>query len=194
MGTDQRSKRILLTSHCILNQNAVVQPLARSTGVMKSAVDWAHEEGYGIIQLPCPEFFFLGPNRPGMTNEQYDTPEFHQSNRGLIDPVIAQLKVYQDAGYEIVGGLFVQDSPSCDPGQGNWVTDILEAATAAGIEITQLWQIPNSETGTFDAADPATSFGPPANRALLSITPVSSGTERQVVGCRTDVEYSVPAL
>lgn len=39
-GDGQATKRrLLITSHCILNQNAVVQPLARSTGVMHSAVE-----------------------------------------------------------------------------------------------------------------------------------------------------------
>jgi hypothetical protein len=193
MTGDLRQKRLLLTSHCVLNQNAVVQPLARSSGIMKSAVDWAHDEGYGIFQLPCPEFFFLGPNRPRMTNDDYNTADFHDSNRGLLGPVMQQLKTYQDAGYEIVGGLFVQDSPSCDPARGNWVTDILVAAEAAGVEIKQLWQLPNSPTGTFDPTDPASSFGPPSNRALLPIIPTDDGG-RQVNGCVAEVVVTEPSL
>ena len=108
-------RRILVTSHCVLNQNAVVQPLARSAGMMKSAVDWITEEGFGVVQLPCPEFRFLGPTRAPMTFDEYNTPEFHASNRELLGPIVAQLKLYQDNGYEIVGGLHVQGSPSVTP-------------------------------------------------------------------------------
>jgi predicted secreted protein len=191
VSDDKRQRRILITSHCVLNQNAVVQPLARSSGVMKSAVDWAYDEGYGIYQLPCPEFFFLGPHRPGMTVQEYDTPEFHESNRGLLGPVIQQLKTYQDAGYEIVGGLFVQDSPSCDPGVGNWVGDILEAAKDAGVEIKDLWQIPNTDSGHFDPADKQSHFGPPTDRQFLPLT-VKSGGDRELVGCRAVPEFTPP--
>lgn len=158
-------RRILVTSHCVLNQNAVVQPLARSAGMMKSAVDWITEEGFGVVQLPCPEFRFLGPTRAPMTFDEYNTPEFHASNRGLLGPIVAQLKLYQDNGYEIVGGLHVQGSPSCDPATGNWIADLLEAAEAAGVVIKDLWQLPETESGLFDPTDPASHFGNPEQRA-----------------------------
>lgn len=104
----KRNKKIIVTSHCVLNQNAVVAELARSNGVMTSVIEWSHEQGYGIIQLPCPEFTFLGPERPPMTVEQYDTPEFHAHNRKILAPVIEQLQVYQNHGYTIVGGWALQ--------------------------------------------------------------------------------------
>jgi hypothetical protein len=157
-------RRLLVVSHCVLNQNAVVQPLARSSGVMRSAADWALESGFELYQLPCPEFRFAGPRRAPASFDDYNTEAFHASNARLLEPVIRQLLRYQAAGYEIVGGLHVQGSPACDPDTGNWITDLLDAAAAAGIEIRQLWQLPQTATGEFRADDPQSSFGDPAAR------------------------------
>ena len=159
-----RPRRLLLLSHCILNQNAVVEPLARSGGVLGSAADWALDHGFELFQLPCPEFRFAGPLRPPGSLEDYDTPDFHASNARLLAPVVEQLRRYADAGYEIVGGLHVQGSPSCDPGSGHFVAALLDAARAAGIEIRQLWQVPETETGAFSPDDPASDFGDPSRR------------------------------
>jgi hypothetical protein len=177
MAPSTKPRRLLIVSHCVLNQNAVVQPLARSAGVMRSAADWALAEGYELFQLPCPEFRFAGPHRRGASFDDYNTEAFHSSNSRMLEPVIRNLLRYRDAGYEIVGGLHVQGSPACDPDTGNWITDLLDAAAAAGIEITQLWQLPQTATGEFAGDDPQTSFGDPADRRCFpenatSLTPV----------------------
>ncbi|MEK8131026.1 CD3072 family TudS-related putative desulfidase [Paenibacillus filicis] len=156
----KRSKQILVASHCVLNQSAVVAGEARSPGVMKAAVDWAHEQEYGIVQLPCPEFTFLGPERPPMTVEEYDTPEFHAHNRKILAPVVEQLKVYQDHGYTIVGGLAISGSPSCDPGRGVFIQDFLALSAEEGVRVDFFWQIPNTDEGHFDPSDEKSVFGP----------------------------------
>lgn len=156
----RRSKKIVVVSHCVLNQNAVVAEEARSPGVMQAAVDWANEREYGIFQLPCPEFTFLGPERPPMTTEQYDTPEFHAHNRKILQSTVEQLKVYQDHGYEIVGGIGIAGSPSCDPGKGVFMGDFLALAAEYGVRIEFFWQIPMTEDGIFRADDPGSIFGP----------------------------------
>ena len=155
----RRSKRLVVVSHCVLNQNAVVADEARSPGVMKSAVDWANEQEYGIFQLPCPEFTFLGPDRPPMTAEEYDTPEFHDHNRKILLPYLEQLKVYQDHGYEIAVGIGISDSPSCDPGKGIFMRDFLALAEQFGVRIHYFWQIPNTAEGMFGPNDPKSVFG-----------------------------------
>lgn len=176
-------RRLLIVSHCVLNQNAVVQPLARSAGVLRSAADWALEAGYELFQLPCPEFRFAGPHRRGASFDDYNTAAFHASNARLLKPVIQQLLRYRQAGYEIVGGLHVQGSPACDPDTGNWITDLLDAAAVAGIEIRHLWQLPQTATGEFHGDDPRTSFGDPATRRCFpadatSLTPAQVARQR----------------
>lgn len=179
-----RPKKLLITSHCVLNQNAVVQPLARSTGVMQDATKWAVENGFTLFQLPCPEFRFAGPNRPSGSFEDYNTPDFHASNAELLTAVIAKIVQYRDAGWQIVGGLHIQGSPCCDPRSGNWITDFLSAAADANIDIEQLWQIPQTSTGAFDPGDPATSFGSPDSRKPLPV--VIAGPSLSI---RTNEEY-----
>ncbi len=166
MTAEDPQPSILLVSHCILNQNAVVQPLARSSGVLFDAAGWALEQGWGIYQLPCPEFRERGPLRDRETFDGYNTEAFHRSNRELLEPVIRQLERYQAAGYRIVGGMHVQGSPSCDPDTGNWITDILAAAEEAGIVIETQWQVPQTADAAFDPADPATRFGDPRARRV----------------------------
>lgn len=168
----RRSKKIVVASHCVINQNAVVEGEARSPGVMKAAVDWTHEQGYGMFQLPCPEFTFLGPERPPMTVEEYDTPEFRAHNRRILQPAVEQLKTYQDHGYSIVGGLGIAGSPSCDPGKGVFMRDFLELAAESGVEIDFFWQIPNTADGAFDPGHPGSVFGPlgPGRQSLAAAT------------------------
>jgi predicted secreted protein len=154
----QRSRRIILAAHCLLNQNSVIPGEARSTGVMKTAVDWIDGQGWGILQLPCPEFTFLGPDRPSMTRAQYDTPAYREHSRRILEPFVAQLAMYQAHGYEIVGGFGIQGSPSCDPGRGVFMEELLAAAQAAGVAFDSFWQIPETASGKFDPADPAGTY------------------------------------
>lgn len=49
----KRNKKLLIVSHCIINQNSVVEPLARAKGAFPVIIKLLEEE-IGIIQLPCP--------------------------------------------------------------------------------------------------------------------------------------------
>jgi predicted secreted protein len=155
----QRSKKILVVSHCVLNQNTVIPEEARSPGMMKSAVSWAEEQGYGLVQLPCPEFTYLGPDRPSMTRAQYDTPEYRAHCRKILLPVAEQLKVYQEHGFTLVGGMGIATSPSCDPGYGVFMEELLRLADEMGIVLDFFWQIPATQEGRFDIIDPASTYG-----------------------------------
>lgn len=147
----QRSKRILLVSHCILNQNTVIENEARAEGPVLSAATWALREGFGILQLPCPEFTFLGLNRPPMTYEEYDTPDYRKHCREILKPVLAQVKDYLRNGYELAGLLGIQSSPSCDPGRGVFMEELMLLFSQNGIELENLWYLPNSEEPLFRA-------------------------------------------
>ncbi|MDB5084346.1 MAG: hypothetical protein JWN30_1232 [Bacilli bacterium] len=156
----KRSKKIILVSHCVINQNTVIPEEARSSGIMQSAIDWCHEQGFGAVQLPCPEFTLLGPDRPPMTREQYDTSEYRAHCRVILQPVIDQLKIYQQHDYDIVGGLGISHSPSCDPGRGIFMEELQKMAKEQNIAINFFWQIPATESGEFNATDPSSVFGP----------------------------------
>lgn len=148
----QRSKKVILVSHCILNQNTVINDEARAEGAVISAVEWAMKEGYGFLQLPCPEFTFLGLNRPSMTYEQYNTTEYRKHCQKILRPVLQQAEDYLKNGYEIVGLLGIQSSPSCDPTRGIFIEELKELFLEKDIEMSTLWFLPNTSEPIFNAS------------------------------------------
>jgi len=147
----QRSKRILIVSHCILNQNTVIDNEARAEGAVQSATEWALKEGFGILQLPCPEFTFLGLNRPSMTYEEYNTPEYRKHCREILKPILHQAEEYTANGYEIVGMLGIQSSPSCDTTRGIFIEELIRLFSTKGIILKTLWHLPNTSEPVFNS-------------------------------------------
>lgn len=145
----QRSKRILLVSHCILNQNTVIENHARAEGAVLSAAEWAMKEGFGILQLPCPEFTFLGLNRPPMTYEQYNTPEYRKHCREILAPVLSQSKDYLKNHFEITGLLGIKGSPSCDPSRGIFMEELFSLFAENEINLNTLWYLPSNSQPIF---------------------------------------------
>jgi len=149
----QRSKKILLMSHCILNQNTVIKEEARAQGAIPSAVEWAMNEGYAFLQLPCPEFTFLGLDRPSMTYEQYNTSNYRKHCRNILKPVLSQAEDYVKNGYEIAGLLGIQSSPSCDPIRGIFMEELTAMLNEKGIPLETLWYLPNTENPVFNSSE-----------------------------------------
>ncbi|CAG36287.1 CD3072 family TudS-related putative desulfidase [Desulfotalea psychrophila] len=108
-----RSKKIIILCHCLLNSNAKITPLATCGGVYKSVVAQYIADGVGLVQLPCPESGYLGQNRWGMTRDQYNTLHFRKYCREILAPSLNQIKAFVDAGYEIQGVIGMDGSPNC---------------------------------------------------------------------------------
>ena len=109
-----RQKKLVVTAHCVLNQNAVVREWERAPGAFNKLVKVLLEENVGILQLPCPEMAYLGEERPPKTKEEYDTPPYRVLCQQLPAPLIKQLEDYDQQGYQIIGLLGISQSPSCD--------------------------------------------------------------------------------
>src|SRR6516162_5675778 len=52
---DERSRRVVLVSHCLLNENTRYAGGATRPGAVAEIIDELMAAGYGIHQLPCPE-------------------------------------------------------------------------------------------------------------------------------------------
>jgi predicted secreted protein len=146
----QRSKKILIASHCLLNQNTVIPEEARAMGAIPSVVEWAMAEGNGFLQLPCPEFTYLGLDRPPMTYEEYNTAEYREHCRRILRPFIDQLVNYQQSGFEIAGTVGIGRSPSCDPGRGVFMEEFQKMLAAEKIEVKTWWFLPPVNDPIFD--------------------------------------------
>jgi len=106
-------KEIVAISHCILNQNAVINDWERAKGAFPVA-QYLLNKGVAFIQLPCPEFLFLGINRPPMTYEDYHAIDgYREKCRDLLLPIIQQLKMYVANDYRYIGIIGINESPNC---------------------------------------------------------------------------------
>ncbi|MEM1631445.1 MAG: hypothetical protein QW498_00030 [Thermofilum sp.] len=109
---DVRGRRLAVVAHCLLNQNTVVKPLASHPGSVAALVKLLVDQGYGIVQLPCPEAIYLGMRRWWMSREQYDTISYRDFARKLLEPYVKLIAELARDGCEYVL-LGVRGSPSC---------------------------------------------------------------------------------
>ncbi|AFS77820.1 hypothetical protein DUF523 [Gottschalkia acidurici 9a] len=109
-----RGKEIIYTAHCVLNQNSVIRDWERAIGAFNDIIRVILDNNISIIQLPCPEFSFLGEARPPMTKEEYNTKEYRSACSDISKKVVEQMKEYINNNYKIIGLVGITGSPSCD--------------------------------------------------------------------------------
>ena len=145
-----RSKKIILVSHCILNQNSVVEPLARAKGAFSFSSELI-DSGVGIIQLPCPEFRFLGITRKPMEKSDYDSPEYRKLCRELFLPILDDLLVYIDNEYKFCGIIGINQSPTCSISgiRGIFMEEIFILLTSKGIT-PNYYEVPEDYNDNID--------------------------------------------
>jgi predicted secreted protein len=110
---DKRSKKIVLLSHCCLNQNARMRGLADSPGVIQPLIEFLLAQDVGIYQMTCPEVMYFGTQRWGQVKEQFDTPMFRAHCQKLADQILDQVEDYLHGGYSILGFIMMDGSPVC---------------------------------------------------------------------------------
>lgn len=112
LAKDNRSKKVAVVAHCLINQNAKVNGFAFYSSMIKPIVDMLHSKDFGIIQLPCPETLYAGTRRWWYVREQYDTPGYHSHCRRILQPIVDQIAEYKKEGYKVVV-IGLDGSPSC---------------------------------------------------------------------------------
>ena len=139
----EREKKILLLSHCIINQNSVVFPLARAKGPFPF-VDTIIKNNIGIYQLPCPEFKFGGLNRPSQTKEEYDTKEFRDLCKTLSSDVVKDIKEYLKHDFQLLGIIGIENSPTCSISgkRGIFIEELFDNLAANNIKLDYI-EIPS---------------------------------------------------
>ncbi len=110
----ERSKKIIFVSHCILNQNARAIGKESSSGTVRELVELLADSDVGVVQLPCPQVNFNGGigRAPG-TKEAYDKKPYRSYCRKLAKEIINQIEKYLREGYNVLGILGIEFSPTC---------------------------------------------------------------------------------
>ena len=126
MFTDARSRRVVFVAHCVLNQNAISDGTADHPGADAAVARRLLDAGVGIVQLPCPELNCLGLDRgdPGGAGR----PVIEENTRiraalgfaaparvlaALVEQTVFQMEQYRKHGFEILGVVGINRSPSC---------------------------------------------------------------------------------
>ena len=127
---DERGRRVMLVSHCLLNQNTRYAGGATRPGAVAEAVDELVAAGYGIHQLPCPERLAWGGVLKPLSLR------LHHSKGGALYPlrgallrvfvwwtrlaywrlareVVRDVADYSRSGITVAGIVGIGASPSC---------------------------------------------------------------------------------
>jgi uncharacterized protein YbbK (DUF523 family) len=127
---DERSRRVVFLSHCLLNQNVRYLGGACNRGIVPEAVDRFVRDGVGIYQLPCPEQAAWGGVMKLSILRFYGAKQtLAYRLRGALLPlfraytrwvyrhlarrIVRHMEDYARSGCEVVGVVGVGDSPSC---------------------------------------------------------------------------------
>ena len=127
---DARGGRVVFVSHCLLNENVRYPGGATRPGAVDEVVDLIQAAGVGICQMACPEqevwggvrkrrmLLAYGADRRGLgLVRRVLTPIFIAYTRWRYDRsagrVVSQVRDYRRAGYQVVGIVGVDGSPSC---------------------------------------------------------------------------------
>ncbi len=131
---DKRSKKMVYLSHCLLNQNSRYPGIATHKGSIIELVDLIIEAGIGIEQLPCLEclgwggvsrksiFKFLPTIRRFSHSKLFPVIKFfgqiwywHYKRlcKKIAKTVAKEFEDFKNSGYNIIGIIAMDDSPTC---------------------------------------------------------------------------------
>jgi len=162
MFEDNRSKKIILVAHCILNQNSISDGTADCPSQFSEVLTALEENKIGIIQLPCPELMCLGLDRKDKNGASRELLAENSRIRNLIatdtniekmkklaKQIVYQVEEYRKYGFDIIGLIGINRSPSCgvettsinskeENGKGVFVEILLDKLTENGIHINSI--------------------------------------------------------
>lgn len=113
IASDKRSRSVVVTAHCFLNQNAKLEGLAQFPGMIHEVVTIIQQSGSGILQLPCPEMLYEGMGRFDKSIEQYRCAAFVRICTDIARDAVDQVQNYLQWDYSVPAFLTADGSPSC---------------------------------------------------------------------------------
>jgi Predicted secreted protein len=110
----KRSKLHVLVPYCALSQGVRADTIVRHyPAVVKEVIEFFIANNINIMQMPCPELFFDGIRRRPCGKSHYDTLYNKKICREVATKVVDLILLIQSGGYEVIGILGVNYSPSC---------------------------------------------------------------------------------
>ena len=122
---DERSGKVVVVAHCILNQNSRISGSAHRPAIADEVVNVLNSHRVGFLQMPCPELTFEGAGRSPKTRQEYDTPSYRRHCQQIASSIVSMLKEFVRGGVEVIALLGIKNSPSCDVGRSKDETGIL---------------------------------------------------------------------
>ncbi len=126
MFNDNRSRKLVITSHCLLNQNSISDGTADLPSQFSGIIQLLMAQNIGIIQLPCPELLCLGLDRQDKEGANRELLQENSRIRNLLqqekyrkllqtkaEELAYQIDQYLRYDFEIFGIIGVNRSPSC---------------------------------------------------------------------------------
>ena len=111
---DCRSMKVVLVSHCHLNQNARLWKCAECPASCRTLISGLLEREVGILQMPCPELMVLGLDRGHIAiRSGLESIPAREALRKLAGTLAFQIRQYRDCGVEVLGVLGKNGSPAC---------------------------------------------------------------------------------
>ena len=156
---DKRSKRVIFVSHCILNQNAMINGMASYPGVFRELIDAIAGSDCSIVQLECPEMMVLGLDRKvdihttrttGSEDTRVrvlmETRSGRRSCRKMAEKAVYQINQYRQSGFVVAGVLGINASPTCGvettwsdgkeiPGPGVFIQELHKALVRHNLKV-----------------------------------------------------------
>ena len=131
---DQRSGKIVLISHCILNVHSLEDGLAIYPGLEEDIIKVLVEKGVGIFQIPCPEMGVFGIFRKPLPKEAYEDTKIRTKYKELADSISEQIDGFKKKNYEIVAVIGAEGSPTCGINTvGKWKDPVKKGRFPDGI-------------------------------------------------------------
>lgn len=162
MFNDKRSRKIILVAHCIINQNSISDGTADFPCRFSEILELLENNNIGLIQLPCPELMCLGLDRNDTSgssrellveNSRIRTLMENSINKNkiaeMVKSVVYQIGEYRKHGFEIIGIIGINRSPSCGidttsinskeaTGRGVFMEALLNELALRGININSV--------------------------------------------------------
>jgi predicted secreted protein len=113
MFDDERSGKIALIAHCILNQNSRAAGLAERPSMITEILKFLANNEIGIIQLPCPELAYAGALRAPQIKSQYNNTTFRRQCKRIAQEIADQIRQYEEHEIRLKLVIGVDGSPSC---------------------------------------------------------------------------------